>query len=666
MTTHQPPHTTQKTPTYQPGTAPIPNPPNPHTDLEPTAPSPDQATRHRNHSWHPTRPPWTHTTWWTTPHTTPPPPLPPTPPNPNPTTQPHPPKPAATRREALRRKAAAVWAWSVPGGDRLWAPILWAWRWRWTAAIAVGLLLWWGRVDVAGIVTACVVYLGACVALSAPAATQKRVASLKGVSVYRKRRRWIRSRWVEMMANASLIRAKAEGDTRKRLPELRAVRPHPHGVACRVDASHAGYGAAAFIGAGATIYNTVKARSVRVTRIETGRHAGDVMLTVKWDDPFPLTLRNSDIDDRLLEIEGERRWWFWRAHDLRLVPTQPVVGLDEEGWPTTLDVTKPILVVAASGHGKSTLLWQMLYALRKSGLPVLASVFDPKGGMELGELRDSAWRYVSRSADWPDFVAAESAALEADQLRAAREGLQDVPWDEDHPLRLIVVDELVTALMSSRGQEAKIVAFGMERTTQQALSVLMSQMRAANRSMAAMSTNAEKDVLGTARTMFPQTALGRVASTEKAAVDVMLGSGAHGAYPAHELDAKDPRMRGRFWMRVGGEVTYFRGVQLTAEERREVAVWMREQTEKYRARGFRDPVPARSVTQARAQARAQGAQDGVSGGGKASAKRSVAAVEEPAQGSAAGPAKRGARARTAAKAAPSSAKRIGGTGGEGE
>lgn len=507
----------------------------------------------------------------------------------------------------IRRGVRALWSWGVPGGDMLWLPAVWVWRWRVVALLTAGAAVATGRTSIDTLVTVGTVWLATAVVLSRGAATVQRVASLSRWSAYRKRRRRIRTRWVKMMANGGLVRAKANGDSDKRMPKLRSLRQHPHGVACRVDGSLAGYGERDLRAASPALINTVKATSVRISRVASGRRQGELQLVVKWDDPFPSTIRNSDLEKRLLEIEAARRFWVFKRYNLVLSKFEPVVGLDEERWPTTIDIRKPILVVAASGHGKSTLLWQALWALRNSGLPVLCSVFDPKGGMELGELSGAAWRYVSRSSDWPEFVAAEAAALEADQLRAAREGLQDVPWDAEHPLRFIVVDELVTALMSSRGQEAKIVAFGMERTTQQAFAVLMSQMRAANRSMAAMSTNAEKDVLGAARTMFPQTALGRVAQTEKASVDIMLGSGAHGAYPAHELDPKDMRMRGRFWMRTGGTVTYFRGAQLTADERAEVARWMRGQTDRYRAQGLVDPVPPRSVGAARAQARAQSA-----------------------------------------------------------
>jgi hypothetical protein len=303
-----------------------------------------------------------------------------------------------------------------------------------------------------------------------------------------------------------------------------------------------------------------------------------------------------------VRVRWERREW-WRTHVVpwlvnevpRVLESRAVpVAVNDERLPVAVQVRRPLLVAAVSGAGKSSLVWSLLWGLRRlwleEGLPTLVSVFDPKR-QEFPRLRGKAWRYVNSNAGWIDFLRWESAALEADQERAEVEGFQDVPWDGGHAFRLLVVDELITALMS-KGQESKLVAFGQERTARDAFTVLMSQMRAANRSMVASTQELRESVLGTAREQFPYTAVGIQPQTGKSTIDIAFGTGGHEAYPAHRLDLETPAHLGRFYMRSEGSVEYLRAAKLTDGEMDLTAAWVGEMTELFRARGVVDPTPA--------------------------------------------------------------------------
>jgi hypothetical protein len=516
------------------------------------------------------------------------------------------------------RWAGAVVRWQLPGGQATWWPVLWAWRWRKTAALVAVLAVLTGEVTVRNIVLLAGAWLAAAMAINAPAASRLRLASLQRMSAYRKRRRRLRARRVrKMWANAGLVRASKERGEPKRYPKIRRRRPHPLGVVVRVDASGPGYHVDDFQAAAGTIAASLKARAVKVRRVERWWHRGDILLTITWADPFPKVITTVDLAVAVggVRARWERREW-WRTHVVpwlfnplpRVLESRAVpVGVNDERLPVAVQVRRPLLVAAVSGAGKSSLVWSLLWGLRRlwveEGLPTLVSVFDPKR-QEFPRLRGKAWRYVNSNAGWIDFLRWESAALEADQERAEVEGFQDVPWDGVHAFRLLVVDELITALMS-KGQESKLVAFGQERTARDAFTVLMSQMRAANRSMVASTQELREAVLGTAREQFPYTAVGIQPQTGKSTIDIAFGTGGHEAYPAHRLDLEVPAHLGRFYMRSEGSVEYLRAAKLTDREMDVTAAWVGEMTEMFRARGVVDPTPA--ARPARGGARAGGA-----------------------------------------------------------
>jgi hypothetical protein len=285
-----------------------------------------------------------------------------------------------------------------------------------------------------------------------------------------------------------------------------------------------------------------------------------------------------------------------------------VIGWDEEHRGLEKSLYLPSLLVGAPGSGKSTEVWTTLRALRLAGIPFRLRVFDPKGGLELGDLAEAAFRYESLPNRWPQFLQAACEALKVRQeimrkmsMNQGRSVRKIVEPTEEFPLDLMLIDELVTVLAFSRGQEAKVRIWGNEMSAKEAFTVYLSQIRASLASCIALSQLGEKQILGPARGMFPYISCLRVGPTEKELVDILLGQGAHNAYPAHELDANDPNMAGRGWVRTKEGVIMYRAAFMDDGERAAEAVEIGRATAKYRSRGQRDPEVQEMVRQPRAR-----------------------------------------------------------------
>jgi hypothetical protein len=171
----------------------------------------------------------------------------------------------------------------------------------------------------------------------------------------------------------------------------------------------------------------------------------------------------------------------------------------------------------------------------------------------------------------------------------AQRGIRKLEPSDEFPLDLMLIDELVTVLAMSRGQEARVRVFGQEMSAKEAFLVYMSQIRASLGSCIALSQLAEKNILGPIRGMFPYVSCLRVGPTEKELVDILLGQGAHNAFPAHMFDANDPHMAGRGYVRTKEGVLLYRAAFMTDAERAAEALQIGKATAKYRARGQRDP-----------------------------------------------------------------------------
>ncbi len=187
-----------------------------------------------------------------------------------------------------------------------------------------------------------------------------------------------------------------------------------------------------------------------------------------------------------------------------------------------------LLLVAATGAGKSGAIWAIIHALAPSirnGL-VQLWVCDPKGGMELAPGRALFARFCHGAVENDTERAAHEhayAALLEDAVTLLRErqarlrGITRLHEPSiDEPLIVVVVDELaaLTAYLTDSDAKKRIRA---------ALSLLLSQGRAVGVLVVAALQDPRKDVLP-ARDLFPT----RIAlrTTEPEQVDMVLGDGA--------------------------------------------------------------------------------------------------------------------------------------------
>jgi DNA segregation ATPase FtsK/SpoIIIE, S-DNA-T family len=204
-----------------------------------------------------------------------------------------------------------------------------------------------------------------------------------------------------------------------------------------------------------------------------------------------------------------------RAHvRLDAVP----VGVLENGelWRVPL-LGSHVFVSAATGAGKSSLLWSLV----RSVCPAIADdtvrvwAVDPKGGMELGGGKALFSRFATSASAAAELL---EDAVTAMHERAARlVGVTRVhhPSPGD-PLVVILVDELA-ALVSYEPSKAL-----RDRITN-SLNVLLSQGRAAGCAVVAAVQDPRKNTV-TFRDLFPHRVAMRL--DEPAQVDLVLGDGA--------------------------------------------------------------------------------------------------------------------------------------------
>jgi hypothetical protein len=480
-----------------------------------------------------------------------------------------------------------VWAGVVAvcsrWGDVTWAAAALVVRWPWWSALLVGLVVWWGGVT-AGLVLGVAAGSGLTAGFAGGgAALRARSASVQRRWNHRKWARLLRRRWPSAMANAGFVTTtgSAEAETKK-MPVRRRMRPHRGGVSVWVDASPSGRGITDFITQAPRLCNSFGALSLRAYGAKSITGAQLVRADFRWEEPFPQAIPLSALP------KPKHR------HHV-------VVGLDEDGRGLERNLALPSLIVAAQGGGKSTEVWTTLWALMRAGIPVRLRVFDPKGGTELGLLEDACWDYGSNPAQWPKFLGRACGAMQVRQAMMKKEGLQTAPMNDKYPLDLMVIDELVTVLALSRGT---MWAFGAEISVKDAFAVMLSQGRSSGSSVLALSQLPEKDVIGAARGLFTYVSCLRVNPTEKSAVDMLLGQGAHNAYPAHTLQP-GPETAGIGWTTTKTEgIIKYRGAAPTAEDRAEVLAWLQASAVNNRAKSAPDP-PVRDIPRKAAKAAAK-------------------------------------------------------------
>jgi S-DNA-T family DNA segregation ATPase FtsK/SpoIIIE len=208
----------------------------------------------------------------------------------------------------------------------------------------------------------------------------------------------------------------------------------------------------------------------------------------------------------------------YATDDLSALP----VAFQEDGdWYKLKLLGRHVLLVGATGAGKSEALWSILNQLRPNIANRTAEVWamDPKGGMELSMGREMFARFVCGETEVfeQDFADALSDAVTVMRERQAsirgRRNFEPFPGE---PLIVIVIDELasLTAYVSDRAVRASIAS---------SLGVLLTQGRAVGISVVAAVQDPRKEVLNL-RGLFTTRILFRV--NEEDDVGMVFGAGA--------------------------------------------------------------------------------------------------------------------------------------------
>lgn len=218
----------------------------------------------------------------------------------------------------------------------------------------------------------------------------------------------------------------------------------------------------------------LNARRSRVKRLTPGV----AELTVEWDPgrsvPWnPIRVPNVDVDPNA-------------------VTQLPTVSLDED---VELELDTSLLVVGESGSGKSNLTWNFLNSLNANKVPYRLNVIDPKA-VELAELENCPYTkmYVDRARDSSKVIDAFHNQMEDVLSEMKRNGVRKVEIGEQHPLHILIIDELLLLGRTVVGQ-------GQADTK---LGEILSIGRAAGFIVIANSQLGQVDVIGRIRDLFPQ------------------------------------------------------------------------------------------------------------------------------------------------------------------
>lgn len=373
--------------------------------------------------------------------------------------------------------------------------------------------------------------------------------SLADVAKFRRRQKLIRRRWVTVMTDCGLARPHVYGGPERRRPKILRMTAEPLGVRVTVNGSPVSAGVAAFLD--------------KADKLRAGFSCLSVKVTTSPNHKIELHLRFENPRHFIQPVT------FAQLPPPRAYMAMPI-GIDEDGHAVTKDLRLPNLFVGAQGSGKSSETWTILRALVESRIPFRLRVFDPKGGIEHEELDGVAYEYVRNPAAWPQFLEHAHSALGARGAAMRARRMNKVKrFTTEFPLDVMLVDELLTALTFG-GAGKKVKVNGASISAEDAFMTYLSTARAAGFTVLASTQLAQKEVLGKIRGLFSYLTVLRVAPTEKDILDVLLGSGASKAYPAHELPA-DERYAGIGYMSMPRGVVKYRGAFQTAAERRDVA-----------------------------------------------------------------------------------------------
>lgn len=237
------------------------------------------------------------------------------------------------------------------------------------------------------------------------------------------------------------------------------------------------------------------------------------------------------------------------ADDVNVLTNGLPIARREDGTPWRLQlVGTHLLIVGATGAGKSGVLWSIIYQLAPAigdGL-VKLWVLDPKGGMELAPGRYLFNRFARGSlASFANLLDEAVRVMQRRQEQLFGVSQQHVPSPGD-PLYVIIVDEMaaLTGWNTDRAAHNRIKA---------ALALLQQQGRAAGVVVIGAVQDPRKEILPL-RDLFPTRIALRL--TEAAQVAMTFGPGAwdHGA----KCDEIPASLKGVGYVHVDGAPTFDR------------------------------------------------------------------------------------------------------------
>lgn len=272
---------------------------------------------------------------------------------------------------------------------------------------------------------------------------------------------------------------KAELNDGPKCPSLASIWPwnwqppkimNDHGTALRfrLDVSRTGVTVTDVEDGREHLTGTLKARRARVIKVRPGV----CQLIMEWD---------ADINRSAIANPKDR-----------IVSTQlPMAELSENVY---LELDTSVLVVGESGSGKSNLTWNILNRLNEFDIPYRLYVIDPKK-VELAELAEGKYtvKYTDDNMRIPQVIEEFYKSMMDTFKRMKMDGVRQIELNEQNPLRILVIDELLMC-----GEEVK------GDVTRTKLGQILISGRAAGHIVIGNSQLGQIDVLGRVRDLFPQ------------------------------------------------------------------------------------------------------------------------------------------------------------------
>jgi hypothetical protein len=137
---------------------------------------------------------------------------------------------------------------------------------------------------------------------------------------------------------------------------------------------------------------------------------------------------------------------------------QLAYGIRQDGSPASILLDKSLLIGGMTGMGKSNTIWALLADAIRQDIPLALYVSDPKGGIELGALKEHVGvkgglievrQYVTRVDETDKMVRAMHSALLCRQRWMEERRMRKVSPSRENPACILILDEvlLVTKLV---------------------------------------------------------------------------------------------------------------------------------------------------------------------------------------------------------------------------